>query len=76
LAQRQDVRQIARSAESLGFDPLAFELFFAAARLESGIPVETIRRELAETAASVPEHEARFYRRAVRSLATAATSVS
>jgi hypothetical protein len=63
------IRQIARRAESVGLDPIAFELFLAAARIESGKPVERARSELLETAHLVPEREARFYREAVRSLA-------
>jgi hypothetical protein len=68
------IRQLARNAESLGLDPLAFELLFAAARIESGGPVDAVRSELAETAELVSELEARFYRRAVRSLAAAAST--
>jgi hypothetical protein len=66
------LRDLARRAERLGLEPLAFELFFAAARIESGRRVELVRSELAETAALVPRIEARFYRRAARSLAPAA----
>jgi len=65
------IRQLARRAEALGLDPLAFELLFAAARLESGSPVDLVLGQLAETAAIVPAQEARFYRRAARTLATA-----
>jgi hypothetical protein len=68
------IRRLAQNAESLGLDPLAFELLFAAVRIESGSRVDAVRCELAETAEIVPELEARFYRRAVRTLATA-TSV-
>ena len=67
------LRQLARRAESLGLDPLAFELLFASARIESGSRVDVVRSELAEIAKLVPEIEARFYRRAVRSLANAAS---
>jgi hypothetical protein len=67
----QRIRRLARNAESLGLDPVAFELLFAAVRIESGGAVDVVTSELAETAALVPEREARFYRRAARSLATA-----
>ena len=66
----QGLRQLARSAESLGLDPVAFELFFAVARLESGRRVEAVRSDLVETAETVPEMEARFYRAAAKSLAS------
>lgn len=63
------LRQLARTAESLSLEPLAFELFFAAARIESTGKVELVRGQLEEIATLVLELEARFYRRAVRVLA-------
>jgi hypothetical protein len=62
------LRQLARRAESVGLDPIAFELLLAAAHVESGKQIEVVRSELLETADFVPEREARFYREAVRSL--------
>ena len=73
-APLQRIRRLARRAESMGLDPVAFELLFVAARIESGRQVEVVRSELAETADCVPEDEARFYRRAARSLAAATTT--
>jgi hypothetical protein len=63
------IRQLARRAESVGLDPIAFELLLAAAHIESGKQIERVRSELCETAHLVPAREARFYREAVRSLA-------
>jgi hypothetical protein len=70
-APLQRIRQLARRAESVGLDLVAFELLFVAARIESGRQVEVVRSELSETADGMPEAEARFYRGAVRSLAAA-----
>jgi hypothetical protein len=62
------LRQLAHKAESLGMEPLAFELFFIAARVDATGRVDFACRELEQTAQEVPEEEARFYRRAVRML--------
>jgi hypothetical protein len=73
-APLQRIRQLARRAESVGLDLVAFELLFVTARIESGRQVEVVRSELSETADGVPETEARFYRGAARSLAAATTT--
>jgi hypothetical protein len=62
------MRKLARRAEALDFECVAFDLFFAVARLEANGRSSEVRAELAETATSVSGLRARFYWRAVRLL--------
>ena len=68
------LRSLARRAESLGLEPVALELFFAARRVESPERIDAVRRELEETALDAPPYEARLYRRSARVLARAVKS--
>lgn len=65
------LRALARKAEWLSLEALAFELFFAAARIESSGDLGRVRGQIAELAASFTGVEARFYRRALHALASA-----
>jgi hypothetical protein len=67
---RHRVRELAREAERLGLDGVALDLFFAVARIEATGRMGAVRAELADTATTFAGTEARFYRRAARSLAT------
>lgn len=62
------LRHLARNAEWLCLEALAFELFFAAVRIESTGEVGLVRADLEEISTFVTDTEARFYRRAVRML--------